>query len=423
MLPLLTLGLAVRAADGPAIEAGIDLVEQLGTQLRENPRDAEAFMQLGRLALEHDSEQVAAMAFRVVMRLKPDHEDAYAKILELEGDSPLPENAARRAALLKEFGDGFKAMLTPHYLVIYNTNENWARSRAGMLKVTHKHFFHVFQKADYKPLPLKQRLVCVLFKDHQSFADYARATDGADMSWSGGYYSHKTNRIAFYDDRTNPEHRAVTARVEALESLIPDLRDQLLRTSRDDDQQQIIRERLSKAARELRWYKNRQRAVNKMNNTAKTAHEAVHQLSFNTGLQQRHVAQPVWLIEGLAANFEPDAPFKQFGPYADNPARRSRLVEAFRRDRLEPLSDFMARPHISAVDRERAIDHYAQCWGMYAFLFRKKPDALRAYTMDLAAAPRGPRSAESLMAQLTEHFGPSEQLEREWIAFLRTLRP
>src|SRR5690606_28209818 len=73
-------------------------------------------------------------------------------------------------------------------------HEDLARARLDLLEKTYERFYDAF--ADFAPEPTDTRLIAVLFDKHDAYVQYATDADRIDMSWSNGYYSARTNRVA-----------------------------------------------------------------------------------------------------------------------------------------------------------------------------------------------------------------------------------
>lgn len=143
------------------------------------------------------------------------------------------------------------------------------------------------------------------------------------------------------------------------------------------------------------------------------SHELAHQLAFDSNLQKRGVMYPVWLAEGLAANFEsPGERLQYLGP---NPAREQRLARLARRGSLLPLSRLAVIAEARGLPRQARIDLYAQAWGFYRFLADTRNRQLKSHLRMLAALPPGPRSEQALRRELVRSFGTIPELERAWL--------
>lgn len=167
------------------------------------------------------------------------------------------------------------------------------------------------------------------------------------------------------------------------------------------------------------------------------AHEGVHQLLANTGVQRRLSNWPPWICEGIAEYYCPlkvDSNLVRKGN-AELPTRTLRwskagMVNDLRMYHLLKISASSGKAVQDLVEAD-AIDSegYALAWGLVHYLANKKPEAFRAYLrevsqfepLDRSNRPRAGRSA----TQFVKHFGSDyAQLEREIQKYLtsRTLQ-
>lgn len=366
----------------------------------------------------------AAVHYRRVLELNPDHESAYDRLVYVSDQHRLPKDAARHELLKREFGDGFRIHLTRHFLVVYNAEEQWSRLRAALLERTHDVYYNTLRRLGYRPMPLTERLVCVLFADHESYQAYAQRTDSRVMIWAAGYYSSLHNRTAFYHDQDNPAYEKVRRRMVELEKAIDVMNEQMRQAiqARNHAIVHDLRGKIGGLRKELNWYRNRIKAVAQLANASKTVHEATHQLAFNSGFQQRGKMYAFWFSEGLATNFETNNPSEPFGPMHDNLGRRKILTDALERRQLTPLKQFVTMRNPNGHTNEQVSIHYAQAWGLFRFLFRYRSEQMRQYLAQLRDAPLGPRNADRMLAEFTAAFGPIEQVQRQWDRHLATLR-
>ncbi|MEX2388373.1 MAG: DUF1570 domain-containing protein [Phycisphaeraceae bacterium] len=300
---------------------------------------------------------------------------------------------AALAALTTHFADDRPGSHVSPYFVILHDTEPWrAQSHAVLLERTHEQFFTRFQQAGFELQPLTDRLVCLLFDSESRFARYALRAEGMDLSWTGGYYSARTNRVALYE-RGWPKRRPDTQEQEAFD--------------RDDAPPAARLAVVEPTASDGRH-----------DGLASTIHEAAHQLAFNTGLQTRGVMYPFWISEGLAISFETQRPSEPFGPGQPNPARLRDLRLAHAADQLLPLTRFVSLVRPPVDDPAMVPVAYAQAWGLFHHLFTRHPDALRTYLHRLAHLPPGRRTEAALLREFTDAFGPLDTVEADWHAFL-----
>lgn len=406
----------------PARAADDVAVQYLQRLSQTDRNDAVALASLGDWASANDLSQEAAQVYRRVLEIRPDDDEVYQRLIRITDTTRLPENPRRQAELAKQIGGKFQLHVSPHFLIFYDTDQAWALNRAVLLEKTHDIFYSAFRRADLKPLPLPERMVCLLFDSHDDFVQYARNVDKMNMAWSSGYYSVRSNRIAFFNDRTNPAHQRVVEHIAELEKTIDGLRQKIREQSRNPALVAAHRQQLDQAMREHQWYRNRLRGVAGMANTAKTTHEAVHQLAFNSNLQVRGVAYPFWLAEGLATNFETDDPAANFGPYFDNVERRKLLIDLQADGRMMKLDDFITMVTLPTDDAQRVSELYAQAYGLFQFLFKKRHDQMQQYLEKLSKIPPGDRHVKALRAEFIDAFGPIRTVEDQFTTWIRLMR-
>jgi len=369
------------------------------------------------------SETEALRIYERVLEVDPDHESAYDRLWDLVERVRLPENRDRQE-LLKASFPGFELHVSPNFLVLYDTDRVWALNRAVLLEQTYANFYRKFRRLGLRPMPLKERLVCVLFEDHKEFAMYARKVDNMIVPWASGYYSSRTNRIAFFHDRNNPQFKEVNARIEELSKRLPEIGDAIraAQRARDFDAARRLRKDQTAVRRDLTWHRNRLREVARLANTGKTTHEAVHQLCFNSGLMSRETKHPFWLAEGLATCFETTDPSKSFGPGRRNPSRFETLVESYKADRMIPLYDFVVQMRPHSDDQKIVSTYYGQAWGLFNYLYTRKQDEMRKYLQAIADLPPGTRDDAELRRQFEDAFGPIESVQTLFTAHVRSRR-
>jgi hypothetical protein len=111
---------------------------------------------------------------------------------------------------------------------------------------------------------------------------------------------------------------------------------------------------------------------------ATIVHEAVHQLAYNTGMQERLFAHPLWFAEGLATMFERKAVY-DLGIDRSSVANRSHPAQL---STLAPSladSDLMCDEIESLIQSDDLFQNntqkgYALAWGLTFFLAERMPE-------------------------------------------------
>ena len=272
----------------------------------------------------------------------------------------------------------FTRVETEHFVILSQAGQPWNRSAGPTLESFHKEFKTSFQKWGVKLKEPTQKLTWLCFADYEGFDAYARREDKIDSSWTSGYYSPRTNRVAVVD----PDVRR-TVRLAIAQS------------SNDDKNANVAA------------------AIGEFD-IARLRHEAAHQLAFNCGLQTRGVMYPFWLSEGLATNFEAES-----GASTGDSIRACRLLEIARRGDLMDLDDLivLARPKGNAAE---IWSQYLQAWGLFRFLVQTRPGKMRQYLASLSRTRPGKRSESNLRREFRTAFGATDKIQAEWTRFAKS---
>jgi hypothetical protein len=293
-------------------------------------------------------------------------------------------------SLLSELPNGFLSHHTAHYLICYNTSQDYARWCGALFEKLHRAFFNFWKRQGLR-LQEPDVLVAIVFRDHNSYAAYGQDELGDAAESIIGYYSLATNRITTYD-------------LTGIE--------QLRRPGDRTGSAQHISQILSRPAA--------------ARTVATVIHEATHQLAFNSGLQRRFADNPLWLSEGLAIYFEsPDV----------SSNRGWRKIGGLHEMRLQKMREYLpSRPQDSLVtlvtddqrfrDTQRAEVAYAEAWALCYFLMRQRSDQFSEYLKRIAAKPvLGQDTPEQRLQEFQQVFGQSwGELDGEFLRSLPTWR-
>ena len=285
-------------------------------------------------------------------------------------------------SLKAEFGEGFEVVRTPHYLICTNAGPGYGQWCGQLFERLHIGF-QKFWKDRLPGLEAPDRpLVAIAFATQKEYQDFQVTDAGGVVGAAQGYFSARTNRMVLFDQSASGAGQSRTA---------AEIQKQALRNP---------------------------------GNIATVIHEAVHQLSFNIGLQTRYADNPVWFSEGLAMYFEtPDlearAGWKTIGQI--NPARLDRYRTLAKQRPLE------IRSILSTDDRFRdpqlALDAYAEAWSLHFFLIRTQKEKYNLYLQQMTAKPpmKWDTPAERI-ADFESAFGPLAEVERQQAKFMARQR-
>jgi hypothetical protein len=287
--------------------------------------------------------------------------------------------------LLSQVSAGFEIHQTDHYVICSNSAEEYS---ALVGKLLEKVFDQYFQFMDQQEIAVRQpaaKLPVIILQSEAEFKEFAAAQHPeTSFEDTPGYYSLRDNQMLLIDLTRDRSLRSATA----------------------------IRKLLSDQPLQV----------------ATMVHEAVHQLSFNTGLQVRMADNPVWLSEGLALYFEPIAPRSAnlwTRPGLVSGRHHPVFVRHSENGATEiPVRDLLADDK-AFLNADSMATAYAESWGLTSYLFRQQKDGMRKYLTNISRRkPLQKVSPEERVAEFEDAFGKSsDEIERETVSFVRRLRP
>ena len=251
-----------------------------------------------------------------------------------EAWTPLsPEELADE--LLLQLGAAFAIHQTEHFVICSDASERYTDYCGRLLEKVHDEFIRFVKNgdletdADLRPLPV------IIFGQVGAFQEHAaKQHPETDFSDTPGYYSIRDNQM-----------------------LIASLSgDRNFRTNSD-----VLRE-LRKKPRQVETI----------------VHEAIHQLSFNSGLQKRYADNPIWLSEGLAVYFEQSS--VRSGLIWSRPGNVNRIhFPGFQRSlsggRLKLSLTDLVSTDTAFLSSENLAEAYATSWALTHFLIRTDREA------------------------------------------------
>lgn len=309
-----------------------------------------------------------------------------------------------------QLGAGFYRYETSHFVILSDCDTNWTRARGSLLERARHQFYKVSERMGVPALPHEHKLLCVLFNEQDAYSRFAASYDGLTSSWVAGYYATGSNRIVFYNDASS---RMLSEALDRLDVLEQAERGDTNRAMQVEDVDGDDRVHASDSrSRQLEEQRNRLREKAAAFSTAKTIHEAVHLLAFNTGLQRSDRDYPFWLSEGLASSFETENADGAFGPEHGSHRREARFESLVRRGRTMPLEEFLGLSEVPGNQADKAAVMYTQGHALFAYLYRHHRKELGAYILAFADEPPGRISPQRQVELFTAHFGDLRSIER-----------
>ena len=274
---------------------------------------------------------------------------------------------------LKAEFPGFKIKSTNHYLYVYDTSDEFQLGTSRILETMLPGVKAYAEqcKIDVHDPPVP--LVAVMFRTEAEFQKHRRMPEGVVA-----YYDVLSNRVCMYEQSQLAEVR-------------PDLA-----------VQQAI---------------------------ATVAHEGVHQILANIGVQHRLSVWPMWLSEGLAEFFAPTstgARLKWKGPGQVNDLRMFELEQYLKENSTsEPKGEMVEHTVLAG---QLSSTGYASAWALTHYLAKNRRSEFNGYIREVsqlqplsgAIDVTPPGVVRSNREQFSKTFGEDfKQLEAKLVAHLR----
>jgi Protein of unknown function (DUF1570) len=290
----------------------------------------------------------------------------------------------------KQVPIGLDVYKTAHFVIIYDTSETYAKWVGQLYEQLYKGFHTYMEKTlRIKLDPPRFPLVAVVFKSKESYMAYAEREIGATAGSLIGYYNPQTNRMITYDmtgiARLEPYGKKITT---------------------------------TELTRLVGQQPGAERTV------ATIVHEAVHQLSYNTGLQKRFADNPVWVSEGLALFFEsPDGRGIGWGSIGRLNHFNLDTFRKFRQNRPADSLMTLISDDSRLKNAQTAANAYSESWAFTYFALKKKKEAYLNYIKDLSQlAPGETLQPPERVKMFKRHFGEDVQdLDKDFLHFMKSV--
>ena len=270
-----------------------------------------------------------------------------------------PFVALKKEELAHRFAEkrfkGFKARTTARYVYVYNTSEGFQKATSRILETMFPAVAAYFKRQKLASTEPLVPLVVIMFRTEDEFQKYHRMPDGVVA-----YYSPVSNHVVMYEQSKLVEVAPELALKQSIGTI---------------------------------------------------AHEGIHQILHNIGVQKRLSYWPIWIAEGLP---------EYFAPTSTDRRMRWKGVGTVNDMRMYELEEFLKRGTTTRGELvEKVVDAqqlsstgYAVAWGLTHYLAATQREKFKAY---LAAVSKiGPletadglsvRSNEKAREVFTKHFG------------------
>ena len=420
MIGVLNLGLTGHSASAEhGRHRSPDLTERL-TQI--NHADPDELFAVAAWAAEQELEADAIDLCEQVLEIDADHDDARSLLWSLDSRRPLSvDSETYREARMLLPRSRFVETQTTRFVVLSDADPRWTREQAERLERAHREFMRFCRRLDLRPLPQRNKLVCILFAASDDYRRFAADQDGVHDAWMMGYYSPRHDWTVFFDVQSSEPVREAHRQLESMQDELGELRRQIASAERNRQHDQVssLRREASRFEQHLGRERQRINAFASDAGIATTMHEALHHLAFHCGVQSRRVQYPLWMSEGLATCFETDAPNEAFGPDRDYSPRREEFQRLLRDDALLPLRALVQLANVPDQSDQTITTIYHQSYALMGWLCRFRPTQLGDYIDMMRREQSGRPSPARHLELFQQAFGNVEAIETSWLNFER----
>ncbi len=347
---------------------------------------------------------------------------------------PPQPNRGTASNLLTVAGEGFRILETDHFVIAYDTSYEALRPLIGRLEGTYDAILRFLKASGSWGEAPKDRFEVILFDGYEDFTRYLGGI-GLQVGSVAGIYHQQSNIASFCNMLSNPDLQRITQQVDKIQGQLRQLKNTRAGSGN-------TRQRRKNLQRNLSVLRSHRDALVKRFNRLVVQHEAAHQMFFNLGVHVRGAANPSWLVEGLACQFEVPQAGLGGGLAQINHVRLADFRDALRAGpdakivdddayektlgdgNLVALADLISDPKLFSSRGSNTAFRYAQAWALVYYLNRKHPDSFVKYLRRLGE--RRPGEVVGRGREIDEFrsaFGePDEAFQRAWSTYMLGLR-
>jgi hypothetical protein len=323
----------------------------------------------------------------------------------------------------------------PHVILLHQHTDAEAVERIELLErvITGYHLLFAAQGVELS-VP-RRRLISAWFADQKDYLAFLRSEGAQAFATTRGYFHPTWKAVVAYDARSDEPQRSaliklaakrdelhrygeMVDRAPARSRIRIKLADEPARTVGHTEAKVLLARIDDEIACETMLLDLDRRSVD----LGTAAHEMIHQLASNSGLVPRHDAFPVWLHEGLAAQFE----VIRGGRWAGISRAHDLRLPDWRRLQGPLKLERLVRSAGFGHGYNR--DLYAQAWALVYFLRTQRPDQYLTLIDLLRSSEVGGESpatatGDRVFDAFQRAFGADmDKLESEWHRFMKTVQ-
>lgn len=333
-------------------------------------------------------------------------------------------------ALRATVGETFSIHNTEHFVIAYDCSYSVLRPHVGRLEGIYDAALRFATACEMQPESAPTALPIIFFDRFSGFAEYARAME-IEPSQVAGFYHSSNNIAAFVNTANAPNLKAISDEIALAEKRLGELRGR----PRDD-----ARSAVESLSRNIDLWRTQRDRLAEQYNRFVLQHEAAHQVLFNAGIHARTGANPQWLVEGLACQFEVPQSHPKGRLIGINHVRLGDLRAAlgvppnrsttkghpthYDTSKLVPLDALLSEPGLFAATDVDRTTLYAQSWALVAYLHREFPDHFTRYLHRISQRrPGDARAGVTELEGFIAAFGdPDQQFLDNSLAWALKLR-
>lgn len=246
---------------------------------------------------------------------------------------------------------GFKSRSTARFVYVYNTSEAFTKGTSRILETMYPAILAYFKRLQIPVHHPEMPLVAVMFKTEEEFRKYEEVPEGI-----AAYYNSVTNRIVMYEQSDLVEIAPELAMKQSIGTI---------------------------------------------------AHEGIHQILHNIGVQQRLSRWPMWLSEGLAEYFAPTTVDQRMRWKGVGMPHDLRMYELGKFLKASPGGPGEIVQKVVAAESLNSSG-YAAAWALTHYLAERQQEKFQRYLREVASLgplEPGERASGQHTAAFVKHFG------------------
>lgn len=262
---------------------------------------------------------------------------------------------------------GFKTRETNRYVYIFNTSDAFAEATSRILETMYPSLYAYCKRQKLTDSEPETPLVVIMFRTEAEYQGYREMPAGVVA-----YYNAVSNRVVMYEQSQLADVAPAIALKQSISTI---------------------------------------------------AHEGVHQILNNIGVQQRLSNWPMWIGEGLPEFFSPtstDRRIKWKGVGLVNDLRMHELIEYLKARPEDTDPGDLVRQTVTAPSLTST--GYAAAWALTHYLAKYRQPEFFAYLSDVSALPPLVEPTNGNLDLFTRHFGEDlAGIENGMLASLKKL--